>query len=1116
MNISDISPVDTKHNSRSSSIMSLDEESFSEPKRRRVIDSSNNSVESSPCPSSPSRQALFLEQMRRRQEIKEKQRQELVQKEQENERVAEAFRQNLLKKQQDFQNFQRQQQLEKSRELLEKYNESQRTKEKDRLKAMQDMIQAQKQAKKVEIDEKVIEKREELKKEQLEKRGQERDRVILETEEKEIETEEKLDNMVQAANKKRQCVEDDAEMFDQEESKEKRVEELPKIKIEELPNNQIENLSKQVEKEEAQKGIKFQKQLELKYFTLHQKVREQKEAEQRAKEQAKREQEEEKRKERERQEEEYRMKEQQERREQRERAEALANQQVIYKDFCIGVIKSEIVALRPLNMTKSDTYDPVDVAFEGRRNNNFSFTVVSRTNPPVPLGWVPFSDTRVLGPLVEHNMIWWDSIIPRSKVTSSRTPLYFIIYCKPQSVMPIAAYLRDQRLFLDIPPFVSERYQYYNPHLQAPVAINQYQHNSYRYQNNGGTEDYQRQTQRDIEQLLESIPSDTPVKKRKKRKRRAVVIVESGEDDGMIAEVPKDGDDEDEEEEEEEEEDGYVKGLTITLMPHQIRGVNWMLDREENAQSNGGILADMGLGKTIQTMGLILSSLKSGEKAKTLIVTPLALIQQWADEIRSKTERDTLKVLVHHGQNRTKNVATFYKYDVVVTTYQVVAGDMPNDVEKQKKDEDAVVDERYGPLFQLKWHRVVLDEAQQIKNKTTRSSLSCSALLSNKRWCLTGTPIQNNVDELFSLLRFLRIQPLNNYAMFRKTISAPIQQGNPGLAMSRLKAVLMAIMLRRTKAVLMKKKNQNSFELPSREKNDILLDFSDYERKLYDLLKSKTKDSVQQLMIQGQSAYLNMLCLLLRLRQACDHPKLIMKSIEDKDVAEILTDANATNTITDGTSNTLSACGLCGSVTKPGEGAFCFPCQSTFEGMSHDSSIFKSSTKIQKMLEILEETKENHSGQKTIIFSQFTSMLDLLDIPLKKNGFKYCRYDGSMTAVERERSLLALRYDPTCTVMLISLKCGSLGLNLTAANRVILMDIWWNPALEEQAIDRVHRIGQKLPVYVTRLMINHTVEEKIIELQEKKALLSKGALGDGSLVKNTKLSVNEIRSLFEM
>ncbi|KAG1464374.1 hypothetical protein G6F56_005096 [Rhizopus delemar] len=1033
----------------------------------------------------PSRQALFLEQMRRRQEIKEKQRQELVQKEQENERAAEVFRQNLLKKQQDFQNFQKQQQLEKSKELLEKYNESQKAKEKDRLKVMQDMIQAQKQAKKVEIDEQVIEKR-----------GLERDRAILETEKKETvylhekkkrllkETEEKLDEMVQAANKKRQYVEDDAAIFDQEESKEKKVEELPKSRIEELPNNQIEDLSKQVEKEETQKGGKFQKQLELKYFTLHQKVREQKEAEQRAREQEKREQEEKKRKERERQEEEYRMKEQQERREQRERAEALANQQAAYKDFCIGVIKSEIVALRPLNMTKTDTYDPVDVAFEGRRNNNFSFTVVSRTNPPVPLGWVPFSDTRVLGPLVEHNMIWWDSIIPRSKVTSSRTPLYFIIYCKPQSVMPIAAYLRDQRLFLDVPPFVSERYQYYNPHLQAPVAINQYQHNSYRYQNNSGTEDYQRQTQRDIEQLLESIPSDTPVKKRKKRKRRAVVIVESGEDDGMIAEVPEDEDDEDEEEE--EEEDGYIKGLTITLMPHQIRGVNWMLDREENAQSNGGILADMGLGKTIQTMGLILSSLKPDEKAKTLIVTPLALIQQWADEIRSKTERGTLKVLVHHGQNRTKDVATFYKYDVVVTTYQVVAGDMPNDVEKQKKDEDAVVDERYGPLFQLKWHRVVLDEAQQIKNKTTRSSLSCSALLSNKRWCLTGTPIQNNVDELFSLLRFLRIQPLNNYAMFRKTISAPIQQGNPGLAMSRLKAVLMAIMLRRTKAVLMKKKNQNSFELPSREKNDILLDFSDYERKLYDLLKSKTKDSVQQLMIQGQSAYLNMLCLLLRLRQACDHPKLIMKSIEDKDVAEILTDANATNTITDRTSNTLSACGLCGSATKPGEGAFCSPCQSTFEGMSHDSSIFKSSTKIQKMLEILEETKENHSGQKTIIFSQFTSMLDLLDIPLKKNGFKYCRYDGSMTAVERERSLLALRYDPKCTVMLISLKCGSLGLNLTAANRVILMDIWWNPALEEQAIDRVHRIGQKLPVYVTRLMINHTVEEKIIELQEKK------------------------------
>lgn len=150
------------------------------------------------------------------------------------------------------------------------------------------------------------------------------------------------------------------------------------------------------------------------------------------------------------------------------------------------------------------------------------------------------------------------------------------------------------------------------------------------------------------------------------------------------------------------------------------------------------------------------------------------------------------------------------------------------------------------------------------------------------------------------------------------------------------------------------------------------------------------------------------------------------------------------------------------------------------------NDLFKTSTKIRKLIDILKHTRDNHPGEKTIIFSQFTSMLDLMEQPLKKHGFRFCRYDGSMSSMVREKSLERLKYDRYCTVMLISLKCGSLGLNLTSANRVILMDIWWNPALEEQAIDRVHRIGQRLPVHVTRLLIDNSVELKIMALQEKK------------------------------
>lgn len=325
----------------------------------------------------------------------------------------------------------------------------------------------------------------------------------------------------------------------------------------------------------------------------------------------------------------------------------------------------------------------------------------------------------------------------------------------------------------------------------------------------------------------------------------------------------------------------------------------------------------MGLGKTIQTIALMASTMTSeddGESAGsdhqiTLIVTPLALVHQWVEEILSKTDKGKLRVLKHHGPNRTRDSAVFKRYDVVVTTYQVVASDMPGSERKGRKKkvdpfivedseesgEDSEEDTKpngkkdHGPLFQVNWHRVVLDEAQFIKNRMTKASISCATLHSSKRWCLTGTPIQNNVDELYSLLRFLRIQPLSDYPTFKKTISIPIMNGETAIAMNRLKAVLMAVMLRRTKSVLGSStatQDENGQEtqptqasdetstlstkltlkLPKREKLDLLLQFSDHERALYELLMKRSKEAIDS-MTGNQSRYMNMLCLLLRLRQ---------------------------------------------------------------------------------------------------------------------------------------------------------------------------------------------------------------------------------------------------------
>ncbi|KAI8367934.1 SNF2 family N-terminal domain-containing protein [Choanephora cucurbitarum] len=819
------------------------------------------------------------------------------------------------------------------------------------------------------------------------------------------------------------------------------------------------------------------------------------------------------------------------------------------QNVCIGMISTDIVVEKqPLMLIRDYNFEIVTMESEGKLNTqHYSFRVISRSVPKKFYGWIPFKDTKVLGPLVDHRLIWWDTVIPRGKATSTRTPIYIILYCRPDMVATLAKYLMSQRVVLKTPPFYNPECHLYNPHAFMPDQLPYTQSPHYM---RSSEHDTQRQHQKDIQTLLESIPHEVPSLK-KKRKRQQDDVIEITSDDESTPSVI-----------EEDEEDGHVEGLRVNLMPHQIQGVSWMIDRENNKSSNGGILADvsnMGLGKTIQTIALVLSTLrseaeeasvdKSNDRKVTLIVTPLSLLQQWVDEINNKTEKNTLRVLKHHGPSRERNPAVLEEYDVIVTTYQVLASDMANPNRKKKKKtvsiqkredglDDFVVEESdeegsrltyelpkkwqklkrgYGTLFQLKWHRVVLDEAQQIKNRTTKASLSCSELNASKRWCLTGTPIQNNVDELYSLFRFLRIQPLADYQHFRQNITLPINAGDSKRAMERLKAVLMAVMLRRTKNVLGQQesaeqqdelfsKNSANLQLPSKERQDIMLTFSESERILYDNLVSKGKYSLQALMAKQQGGYASVLLLLLKLRQACDHPQLVLQKI-DKDVLELEPDING-----------VTNCQLCGGSNMLPDTRMCKECieaDRTLPPVSLPSESFQTSTKVTKLIEILKETRERYPEEKTIVFSQFTSMLDLIERPLTEEGFNYCRYDGSMSSTVREKNLDKLKYDPGCTVMLISLKCGSLGLNLTAANRVILTDIWWNPALEEQAIDRVHRIGQKLPVHVTRLIVDNTVELKIMALQNEKAQLTKGAIGDG-LAKATKLTANEIRKLFDL
>ncbi|WWC86455.1 uncharacterized protein L201_001332 [Kwoniella dendrophila CBS 6074] len=606
------------------------------------------------------------------------------------------------------------------------------------------------------------------------------------------------------------------------------------------------------------------------------------------------------------------------------------------------------------------------------------------------------------------------------------------------------------------------------------------------------------------------------------------------------------------------EGDDIVEGFAdgIKLMPHQVRGVKWMKQRE-SGRKYGGILADdMGLGKTVQTLARIVEGVataaekRAGYKAGTLIIAPLAVMEQWATEARTKTKPGQLKVTTHHGPSRTKSGKTLEKFDVVITTFQTVASEFQThetSAQKRLDNDDSDSDVETGrkgagkgkktkqagsPLFDVKWLRIVVDEAQNIKNKNTRSAKAAVALNAKYRWCLTGTPIQNNVEELFSLFKFLRARPLDNWETFKERISSLVKEGRTKLAMKRLHVVLKAVMLRRTKdATIDGKKILN---LPGRTVNITPCDFDAEERAFYDALEKKTEWTFNKFVKNGtaQANYTSVLTLLLRLRQACVHPSLVTKSlttdpdaigdaetqpkeVEVTDQADELADLLGGLGVAKG-----KTCQMCFVKLKDQSAIHCETCldiarQSEAKSNELDNGLPPTSAKIRMLLKLLSEIDEKSgSKEKTIVFSQFTSFLDLCEPFLKRQGVAYVRYDGSMKNDKRQESLDKIKNHSGTKVILISFKAGSTGLNLTCCNNVILMDLWWNPALEDQAFDRAHRLGQKLDVNIYKLTIEETVEDRMLALQNNKRELAKAALSGDGAKGLMKLTMNDIMDLF--
>jgi len=720
----------------------------------------------------------------------------------------------------------------------------------------------------------------------------------------------------------------------------------------------------------------------------------------------------------------------------------------------------------------------------------------------------------------------------------------------------------------------------------------------------------------------------------------------------------------------------------------------------------------MGLGKTIQALALMVSRKSDNPTCKTtLVVAPVALMKQWEREIKSKlrsASNHRLSTYILHGAKRQVEWRKLKTFDVVLTTFGTLATEL--------KRRDAIDMKRRAnpnwrpsgkednlPLLgdECMWYRVIIDEAQCIKNKNTKAALAACALQAKYRWCVSGTPMQNSTSELYSLIRFLRIEPYNDSNKFSADLTRPLRSQSRSFqakAMKKLQALLKAILLRRTKKSVIDGKP--ILDLPERTTHAEHATFTDDENDFYRALENQTQLQFNKYLKAGTVGrnYSNILVLLLRLRQACCHPHLIKdhgqasissdvspetmmklaKELAPEVVARIKEQSESNDDAAlecpvcmDMTENSTifipcghNTCSECfarisdpsqaiadGNGVENGAEVKCPNCRGkimpskvidhnafkkihmpesnkdTFDEVAEDSQTDIESTddsesdsdneddesegvdskgnlngfvvsddvvddetdsegedkdyragktpfeksskkmkkskskgkgkekapprktlaqlkkessgsakarrkyvkrlekewipsaKIEKTMGILRDVQhrkheETKQPEKTIIFSQFTSLLDLLEVPISREGWGYRRYDGSMSANARNDAVLEFTDKKEVKIMLISLKAGNAGLNLVAASQVIIFDPFWNPYIEEQAIDRAHRIGQLKPVEVHRMLVPNTVEDRILALQEKKRELIESALDETASKSIARLGTRELAFLF--
>eukprot|EP00927_Polykrikos_kofoidii_P040089 TRINITY_DN34327_c0_g2_i1.p1 TRINITY_DN34327_c0_g2~~TRINITY_DN34327_c0_g2_i1.p1 ORF type:complete len:1077 (+),score=209.48 TRINITY_DN34327_c0_g2_i1:61-3291(+) len=597
----------------------------------------------------------------------------------------------------------------------------------------------------------------------------------------------------------------------------------------------------------------------------------------------------------------------------------------------------------------------------------------------------------------------------------------------------------------------------------------------------------------------------------------------------------------------------------------------------------GGILADdMGLGKTITTLALMLCdppmaqtrdpASRRGNGARlcgrNLVVCPLSVLYSWAEQLR--LHAPGLRVKTYHGPGRDRGPGSFANFDVIVTTYDIVRA--------EAKDKSC-------GLGAVAWHRAVLDEAHAIKGHRTATAQAVFDIISaERRWCLTGTPIQNTVEDIFSLSRFLRLEPFDQLQWFNRTIVRPLKSGD-AVGFERLQVLLRTWCLRRTKDMQILDPISGSprslLSLPPKRLEVVSVPLDSETRVLYDKLLGCASKRVRELEKDGELGknYTQVLSLLTRLRQLCCAPRLVpeallqeLKRVGDAghDSARVLEVAVASlgaarvdtllKNLAEAQDDDCSVCMMadCDVVTRCGHvfhracmelvvnelgNAGIVPCplcrqpvkKTEFiekpppaEDVAADDDIVAGSdsaalsAKLRAMLSFLDaeifDKVDDQLGKphKAIIFSQFTSILGLVQSELRRRQVPFAKLDGSMSYEDRFQALQNFSGHGHVQVILCSLKAAAVGLNLTVANHVLLLDPWWNPAIEDQAVDRAHRLGQRRPVRVLRYVAERTVEERILGVHAQKREIMACALSSRTSreeLRQTRL--NMVASIFE-